>query len=489
HSIVPGTIAPGTLLYHGRPESSRPPPGAEWVSFDPEHSYLFGRSVYTYIVEEQPLKILYFDGSSASNMRTGTIDSQEILLHGEIREGGWIDEYNRLKELCEWGKEFGLQGFVREVMLCDFQRGVRLVSALDLLPVSRENWGPKPKPKMNDTTQHTPAPPVSITQHSRHPIPLVPLKGENCKRSNCDEVPDGPWPEPPLPHGWKGTLRHLVSVEFEAIQAGNWHDRAPGVNGLVLDYSGMISFFDSKYTSLARTRDGVDRKRWRVGNITKEDVDLFRNELQDVLTRREWGSGVRWDAIVRNVVDRHAGRLEFLSDWLGDGTKNSTHIIKHARRAVLTMLAPYLSVSSIPSDYKTNTTWLHPAIHYCSTMFTAHLPAHQFTLQEHHIGSAVETVMREICRTIGLIWIDAFDAEGLQDETERRRLVTKWKTDVDRLMGWLGWTEWVKCKPACKQYVRSIESAASWRIRAELCLSLGNVLSSSVAVRHARYGP
>ncbi|KAG9037650.1 hypothetical protein FS837_001426 [Tulasnella sp. UAMH 9824] len=406
-------------------------------------------------------------------MRTGTIDTQEILLHGEIREGGWIDEYNRLKELCEWGTEFGLQGFVRmefdfEVMLCDFQRGVRLVSALDLLPVSREGWGPKPKPKMNDTTQHTPDPPVSSTHHSRHPIPLVSLKGEDCKRSNCDEIPDEPWPEPPIPHGWKGTLRNVVSVAFEAMQAGNWHDRAPGVNGLVLDYSGMISFFDSKYTSLARARDGVDRKRWRVGNITKEDVELFRGELQDVLTRREKGIRVKWDALVQNVVDRHAGRLEFLSNWLGDGTNNSTYIIKHARRAVLTMLAPYLSVKFIPSDYKTNTTWLDLAIYHCSTTFTSHLPVHRFTPQEHRIGSAVEKVMREICRTVGLIWIDAFDAEELQDEPERRRLLTKWKLDVDGLMGWLGWAEWVKCKPACKQHVRSVELAASRWIRAEL---------------------
>ncbi|KIO17398.1 hypothetical protein M407DRAFT_228415 [Tulasnella calospora MUT 4182] len=410
HSIIPGTIAPGTLLYHGRPESSRPPPGPEWVSFDPEHSYIFGRSVYTYIVGEEPLKILYFDGSSASNMKTGTIDTQEILLHGEIREGGWIDENNRLKELCEWGREFGLQGFVRplpfisEVMLCDFQRGVRHVSSLDLLP------------------------------------------------PDCDDQPDGPWPEPPIPHGWKGSLSDVASVAFEAIQAGNWHNRAPGVNGLTLDYSGMVSFFDPKYTSLARARDGVDRKRWRVGNITTEDVELFRNELQDVLTRGEKGSGVKWDGIVRSLVDRHAGRLEFLSDWLGDGTNNSTYSIKHARRAVLTMLAPYLSVTSIPLDHKTNTTWLDPAIHYCSTTFTAHLPVHQFTLQEHRIGGAVEAVMREICWTVGNIWIDAFDAEGLQDETERRCLLIKWKANVDRLMDWLGWTEWVKCKPACKQY-------------------------------------
>lgn len=374
-------------------------------------------------------------------------------------------------------------------MLCDFQRGVRLVSSLDLLPVSRENWGPKPEPEVNDATRHALDLLISNTLHSRHLLPHVPFQGGDCKLSNCDEIPDGPWPEPPIPHGWKGTLRHLISVEFEAIQAGNWHDRARGVNGVVLDYSGMVSFFDPKYTSLAHARNGVDRKRWRVGNITKEDVEVFRSELQDVLTRKEKSSGVKWGDLVRSVVDRHAGRLEFLSDWLGDGTNNSTYIIKHARRAVLMMLAPYLSVTSIPSDYKTNMTWLDPTIHYCSTTFTAHLPVHQFTLQEHRIGSAVETVMREICRTIGLIWIDAFDAEGLQDEPERRRLLTKWKADVDGLMAWLGWTEWVKCKPACKQHVRSIEWAASWRIRAELRLSLGNVLSSSVAVRHARDGP
>lgn len=80
HSIVPGTIAPGTLLYHGRPESSRPPPGPEWVSFDPEHSYLFGRSVYTYIVEEQPLKILYFDGSRYDFAIAGSRESIHMEL-------------------------------------------------------------------------------------------------------------------------------------------------------------------------------------------------------------------------------------------------------------------------------------------------------------------------------------------------------------------------------------------------------------------------
>ncbi|KAG8950869.1 hypothetical protein FRC04_007101 [Tulasnella sp. 424] len=228
----------------------------------------------------------------------------------------------------------------------------------------------------------------------------------------------------------------------------------------------MVSFFDPKYTSLVRAREGVDRKRWRVGNITKEEAGLFTSELQDVLAKKEKGSRVRWDAIVRSVVERHAERLEFLSDWLGDDSKNGTYIIKHARRAVLTMLSPYLTVTSIPSDHKTNTIWLNPTIHSCSTAFTAHLPVNQFTPQEHRLKDAVEIVTREIGRTIGLIWIDAFDSEDVQDEQEQRRLLTKWKGHVDGLMDWLGWTEWVKCKPACNRYeMCSLPSVAAGSVR------------------------
>lgn len=338
-------------------------------------------------------------------------------------------------------------------MICDFQQGIHLVSSLDLLPVSRKNWDPPKKSTAESETLRGFGPPSSDGPQSSDVLLRGSRSGGNCFRSKCDEESGGPWQEPPTPHGWKGTLRPMVSVGFEAIQAGNWHNRAPGVNGVTLDYAGMVSFFDPKYTSLVRAREGVDRKRWRVGNITKEEAGLFTSELQDVLAKKEKGSGVRWDAIVRGVVERHAGRLEFLSDWLGDETKNGTYIIEHARRAVLAMLSPYLTVTSIPSDHKTNTTWLNPSIHYCSTAFTAHLPVNQFTPQEHRLKAAVEVVTREICRTIGLVWIDAFDMEDLQDEGEQRHVLTKWKGHVDGLMEWLGWTEWVQCKPACDQYV------------------------------------
>lgn len=63
----------------------------------------------------------------------------------------------------------------------------------------------------------------------------------------------------------------------------NWHDRAPGVNRVTLDYAGMISSFDPKYTDLVRARERVDGKRWRVGNITKNFLNVPFKPLSPTL--------------------------------------------------------------------------------------------------------------------------------------------------------------------------------------------------------------
>ncbi|KAG9046918.1 hypothetical protein FS837_003423 [Tulasnella sp. UAMH 9824] len=317
-----------------------------------------------------------------------------------------------------------------EVMLCSFDDGVRFVSTLDLLPASKENWGPKLQPQ---------------TWNARRPSVAASRKPGN-------HIPPGPWDEPGLPDGWRGSLLPAHSIHFEVIHAGNRHDSAPGVNGVALDYSKLVSFFDPKYKSLVRSREGVDRTKWRVGEISKRDVGLFRRELVDTLRRKETGSGVKWDGIIKSVVERHAGRLEFLSDWLRGSRTNVTQTVVHARRAVLTMLTPYLAISSIPPDSKTNTTWLNPAMYHCSTAFTSHLPFPRLTPQERRLKHSVEIVMKEICRTLGVLWVDAFDAEQLDDEHEKLNLVAKWTIEVKKLMDWLGWAEWVKCKPTCSQY-------------------------------------
>jgi hypothetical protein len=84
-----------------------------WTSV-PDHIYLKQSVLYTYTAT-RPLRALYFDGFSAAKTPEGTLDSQDILLYGEVED--WRhphDDYDRGVSLCEWGKEFGIEGFVRE---------------------------------------------------------------------------------------------------------------------------------------------------------------------------------------------------------------------------------------------------------------------------------------------------------------------------------------------------------------------------------------
>jgi hypothetical protein len=84
-----------------------------WTSV-PDHIYLKQSVLYTYTAT-RPLRALYFDGFSAAKTPEGTLHSQDILLYGEVED--WRhphDDYDRGVSLCEWGKEFGIEGFVRE---------------------------------------------------------------------------------------------------------------------------------------------------------------------------------------------------------------------------------------------------------------------------------------------------------------------------------------------------------------------------------------
>lgn len=117
------TIPKGTILYHGRRDNSVPTE-PEWLAFDFEHSWLFaafGEPWVLSLVSTRELHLMYFDGSSAAKMATGTIDSQDILVWGEVKYGDqnpifW--EKEKLLMMCKMGKErgWGLDGFIRMEM-------------------------------------------------------------------------------------------------------------------------------------------------------------------------------------------------------------------------------------------------------------------------------------------------------------------------------------------------------------------------------------
>ena len=128
---MPGTIPIGTLLYHATTREEIPST-PEWTATDPEHSYFFcfltwirkrkdatGCWLLT-LITNRPLKVLYFDGSSAAKFLGGSMDSQDVLLWGEVKPE-WTDEdQKRIDSLCEWGKQYGIDGFVRCVSFLKF---------------------------------------------------------------------------------------------------------------------------------------------------------------------------------------------------------------------------------------------------------------------------------------------------------------------------------------------------------------------------------
>lgn len=123
HTIIPGTIAPFTLLYHARKDTLSPPPSPEWFAFDSEMSHAImvpraGPSYLSTFRTVRDIKIVYFDGMSAACGGSGWLDTQEVLIRGKGRDGtddniNWHDDYGRAEKLCEWAETRDVEGFVR----------------------------------------------------------------------------------------------------------------------------------------------------------------------------------------------------------------------------------------------------------------------------------------------------------------------------------------------------------------------------------------
>ncbi|KAF9236703.1 hypothetical protein BU15DRAFT_63754 [Melanogaster broomeanus] len=394
HTIVPGTIPEGTLLYHGTNRNELPP-GPEWTSVDPEHSFFFcsdetGRGCWHLtLATTRPLKVVYFDGSSAAKTEWGSLDAQDILIWGVVRPSSMYKEQQRIADLCKWGKGFGLDAFVRmevdfEVMLCDFTSGVTVVSFSNLASASNPR--------------------------------------------NSEFFPDN---------------SQDSRVAFESLVTGSWHNRFPGELRVQLDLAGLVSFYDTKLApSLVPIRAGQERWDHRVQNISSGDVLAARERLAEALTRPEGcSSRIDWRALVRAT--------------------DSEKILDLARKTQIqlrVMLTPYILRTATPL-HGTNLDWAVPIFKLCATTHTSFIQfdSPSMTPSEHLILQAVRETSGEICRVVTSMWASGVHAgldsmlnpQELPDVREVTNLMDAWSKNVNRLMAWLDWSIWVKCKPAC----------------------------------------
>ncbi|KAF9266432.1 hypothetical protein L218DRAFT_1014682 [Marasmius fiardii PR-910] len=471
HNLVLGYVPPGTLLYHGRQDSILPAV-PDWIATDPEHALMFCRSMdgtgcwLLTLVTERPLNVLYFDGSSAAKMAFGSMDSQDLISWGEVLPDRAFSERPRIESLCAWGKKFDLDGFVRmemdfEVMLCDFTSGVEVESFLNLESHDRPMGGRYPyRPGRGH-----PPPPPQFESHS------------------LNQQGDGRIP--------------IIRTDFEVLRAGARHNTYPGESRIKLDLSRLISFYDTDLVpSLiekrfnATSNGPIDRLDHRLQGISKPGVERVLQKLESTVTSSIEGSGVDWFALFRVIKDRYAESLELARDILNDTHTDSEeeggYDAVNARRVMsqLTgMMHPYIlytlnTTSHVTGSANSSTSWAAPAYRVCSVSYTRHIRSSptinsSLTRSEWLLLDATEQVTREICRTISNMWAKGV-AVGLSDDNaegdggrpprydqrpsldsqdvrkgELENLLRQWKTEIERLMNWLDWSLWLKCRPAC----------------------------------------
>src|ERR1700710_2476974 len=119
HTIVPGTVPVGSILYHGAITGPHIPTALDWVAMEPEHSLVFCTGTaetgcwHATFAVTRPMKVLYFDGSSAAKLPEGTADTQDLVAWSEMKPDWLLNDPQRIYDLCEWGLKYGVNGFVR----------------------------------------------------------------------------------------------------------------------------------------------------------------------------------------------------------------------------------------------------------------------------------------------------------------------------------------------------------------------------------------
>ncbi|KAG9313480.1 hypothetical protein JVU11DRAFT_5805 [Chiua virens] len=409
HTIVPGVIPTGTIFYHATGQT-KIPEGRGWVAASPEHAYYFCQDElyngphecwFFAVATTRPIKVVYFDGNSAGFLPYGTFDTQDLFLKDQLSPDKNISEWDRAHGICDWGKDFNVDGIVSEVILCDTASAIREIFSINLA---------LPGPHGLD--------------YSRSFVPF-------------ESVHAG---------SWQNYFPGEIRVQLDLARLVSFYDTqlAP---------------------SLIAVRAGQERWDHRAGNISNEDFSALKSRLEENLVLPpNQSSGIDWRALVHVIVDRFADRFELIQYLLSSSATDPGEIIDVANKTqtqLRIMLNPYLYLSAVPTDpsNKAALDWAVPIYKLCATAYTSFTESelNLMTESEKSILQAVRGVSRETCRVVTKMWAAGVYA-GIDDKLNRKEsldiaeitgLRHTWAEDLNRLMTWLDWNVWIKCNPVC----------------------------------------
>lgn len=277
----------------------------------------------------------------------------------------------------------------------------------------------------------------------------------------------------PPPNLRKG---HPFFGSIRVVEAGSWHNNVPGETRIHLDYTRLISFYDTAlFPSLVRAREGKSRLEHRLEGLSKADAIVLRNKLEEAVLG-DWEQrsslGFDWKSLLNTVTDRFAERLELLAYMLNNTADASQERMRKAHRHLSSMLAFYALHSAVPPD-TTSTTgssesdhkWAVPVFIQCATTHTRWLEqslvSRRLSESERLLLRSVNGVQKEICRVLVGIWAEGVELGMLEDDKEvpgpmALEVTPKWLERTEGLMKWLDWSYWLRCRPECSYEVSGL---------------------------------
>lgn len=311
-------------------------------------------------------------------------------------------------------------------MLCSFTKGVKTVSFLNL------------------SSENTRGPPARAPRNASDPGPS---------------------------HFAPGRLPQ--AHDYRVIEAGSWHNRFPGDIRIELDYTRLVSFYDTaSFPSLQPHRFGQERFFHRLNQVSTEDLVTLTHQLDEILgSQPSTSSGIQWRSLINVITNRYAERLEMLEYTLNATPANGSpeDIMGRSYRYVRSMLITYIVHDAAPSSPlrtapASDRAWAQPVFEACVAPYSysdifvnADATSPLFSRSEELLASSVKSVVKEICRVLVSIWAEGVEL-GLQNnktpELKMRgidapEIVSRWSSAVSDLIQWLDWSYWVRCKPSC----------------------------------------
>ncbi|KAI0513224.1 hypothetical protein F5B22DRAFT_612738 [Xylaria bambusicola] len=437
HSIVVGTVPPHTQLFHGK-HGPGLPDKLPFFAFDAEMSLgIFGAtasSVIHTLAPTRPLRVIYFDGQSATLTETGTLDSQMAILGGEVPSvpvyNHIYDEDQRALDLCALVDDLGIDGVVRmnagfEILLCNWPRsGVEHLFASNLtLPGNRE-------------------------------------------RAVDKSLPNDPNRQPPLgfgnAFGEQGSFEWLRSATWHY---GNYGQGGPAFGRVKPDLCTMVSFYDPELASLSSLHHGRIignqtfqngwglRRGHRLVGISSRDVKAVKSRIRENIGGSKC-SGIEWAVLAESIVAQHKTRLLDIAKTISSPQPASfivtrIHELSHAILYAY-LEYPFAAIGRSAAEVEALT------VSRCSSAYTSKVNPSGLSKSEMLLYHSINVVLNRLCSFEWdlLKWSEKYTTQllGESDDIDLSR-IQKEIEDKQKLMSsllaWIGWDNWTQCEAQC----------------------------------------